>query len=227
MGVPTYPTNDWEDDLYEQTTVADTTLQNMENMFATLKNSYAGNSAPANSKAGQVWFDNDNKLLKLHRQDVEDWQGIMHGSSATPIWMYVNTAPEGWVLGPSVTDRVLALKGGSYGATGGVQVGAWQQDGSDLSIANLPAHTHTGTTDNDGAHTHSVVTYSAEDQGPTKVPRTSRADNPTNISGAAISSGSEHTHDFTSDSVGSGTEHDHGDTYRPWAAVGILVVPNV
>ena len=38
MGTPSYPTQDWTEDIYEETHVADTDLQNMELNFATLKN---------------------------------------------------------------------------------------------------------------------------------------------------------------------------------------------
>ena len=54
------------------------------------------------------------------------------------LYLYENTAPTGWTI-VAVTDKVLAVKGGSasYNISGGNTGGAFT-----ISIANMPAHTH-------------------------------------------------------------------------------------
>jgi hypothetical protein len=62
-------------------------------------------------------------------------------------WLYENTAPTGWTY-QSLTDRVLAVKGGSglYNANGGTTAGeTW---------ANLKAHTHSTPNHTHPAHKH-------------------------------------------------------------------------
>jgi len=58
--------------------------------------------------------------------------------SGRSIYLYENTAPTGWTI-VAVTDKVLAVKGGSeaYNATGGTTAGTFS-----ISTANMPAHTH-------------------------------------------------------------------------------------
>ena len=56
------------------------------------------------------------------------------------LYLYENTAPTGWTI-VAVTDKVLAVKGGSaaYNVSGGNTGGSFT-----ISTANAPAHTHTG-----------------------------------------------------------------------------------
>ena len=56
------------------------------------------------------------------------------------LWFYENTAPTGWQYESGITDRVIGIKGGSeaYSINGGNTAGDF-----DISIANMPAHTHT------------------------------------------------------------------------------------
>jgi microcystin-dependent protein len=93
-----------------------------------------------------------------------------------------------------------------------------------LSIGELPAHTHTGTTTSDGAHTHSITDpghthnqLNGKDDGnlsnmPGQAPIGDSSINlvtgyPTSSSttGISMASGGAHTHTFTTSSVGSGT----------------------
>lgn len=68
-----------------------------------------------------------------------------------------------------------------------------------LVEANLPAHTHTGTTSSDGAHTHTTAIESNGAGGSGGAGRM--------VSGGTTSTSSNgaHTHTFTTSSVGSGT----------------------
>ena len=59
--------------------------------------------------------------------------------SGRSIYLYENTAPTGWRI-VAITDKVLAVKGGdgAYNINGGNTGGSFT-----ISIANMPAHTHT------------------------------------------------------------------------------------
>ncbi len=67
---------DWVADLYTTATVADTTLSNMELMFATLKSTNSGATAPANMVAGLVWFDTTANILKLRNEANDAWISV-------------------------------------------------------------------------------------------------------------------------------------------------------
>ena len=110
------------------------------------------------------------------------------------IYLYEDTAPTGWSV-VAVTDRVLAVKGGSaaYNVAGGNQAGTWTQPDHTLTSDEIPSHTHTQANSVQlgfaGGGTVAVV-------------------------GAALSD--------TSGATGGGSAHSHGNTYRPYAAVGII-----
>jgi len=99
--------------------------------------------------------------------------------------------------------------GGSYNAAAG---GA---DSITLATANLPAHTHTGTTSSNGSHTHSYYNYKAI-SSPTKTyfgnGSVSNGIYNELSSGVLLSAGA-HTHTFTTSSVGSGTAFDNRPAY--------------
>jgi len=129
---------------YQSDHVAVTDMANIEANFATLRSSNSGSSAPANTEAGLQWWDTVNNRLKIRDDANATWLGILQGDVNSKIWMYRNTTCDGWTIDATVTDRVLALKGGTglYNANGGTVAGeTW---------ANLKAHTHTGH-----SHTHS------------------------------------------------------------------------
>ncbi len=130
----------WVSDLYTTTTVIDTTMNNMEAMFATLRTNFSGSSAPAQvtgQNIGMHWYDTTKKLLK-HRDSTDStWRGILAGSASFKIWVYANTAEEGMAIDSvSATDRVLALKGGSTYVTGGANAGSWTISGMAVSAHN-------------------------------------------------------------------------------------------
>jgi len=133
----------WVDDTYALTHVGTDDLQNIENNFAALKSTFSGASAPA-SIAGQLFFDTTKKLLKVRDQANASWLGVMCGDATYKMWVYVNAAGDGWVVDSSVTDKVLAIKGGTaaYNVAGASAGGTWTQ----------PNHTHTGP-----SHTHGVT----------------------------------------------------------------------
>ena len=97
-------------------------LQNMENNFEVLRSTFTGSSAPANAVAGKMWFDTSaNKRLKVRNNANNDWLGVMTGTAALKIWIYSNSAEDGWAIDGGVTDKVIAIKGGNIYTTGGVK----------------------------------------------------------------------------------------------------------
>ena len=117
--------------------------------------------------------------------------------SGTKMYFYQAAAPVGWTIDNTVTDQLLAFKGGAqaYNVAGGTNgAGTWTQ----------PNHTHTGP-----SHTHTGTT-SVE----TLV-----------VGGGSYGTGSNtHTHTFTSAASGTGATGGGAtaNTWRPDAAVGIL-----
>jgi len=77
------------------------------------------------------------------------------------VYLYENTAPTGWSI-TAVTDKVLAVKGGSdaYNATGGTAAGTWTQPSHTHPIASGGHSVRTGTDgdfcfdDSPGANQH-------------------------------------------------------------------------
>lgn len=132
----------WSDNTYQGDHNAATDLQNMENNFNTLKSLFSGAAAPSNTVAGMPWMDTTKKLLKYRNSANSAWLGLMHGDTSQKILVYRNAAMDGWAIDSGVTDRVIALKGGSTYTTGGATAGTW-------TISGL-SHTHSTT----GSHTH-------------------------------------------------------------------------
>ena len=100
---------DWVSNLYTTSTTGDTTLSNMELMFATLRSSFSGSSAPASPVPGQWWFDTTNNILKLRNEadtawlDVWDLANDMAKDSDTVDGIHANTT--------ATANQLLALDG--------------------------------------------------------------------------------------------------------------------
>ncbi len=205
----------WVANLYTAGTVADTTLSNMELMFATLKSAFSGVSAPSSAVAGQVWYDTAKKLMKHRNQANSAWRGVLAGTSALKLWLYLNAAQEGWALDASTgADDVLAIKGGSaaYNVNGGTHnVGSW-------TISGVSVNSHTLITSEMPAHSHGIN----HDQlaGIGSLPNSFAANQGIADQIATVT-----------DSIGGGGGHNHnltiGSTWRPDAAVGRLFYPDV
>jgi hypothetical protein len=121
-------------------------------------------------------------------------------ASGRKIYIYENTAPTGWTI-VAVTDRVLAVKGGSqaYNTTGGTQAGTWTQPDHTLSIAEMPSHRHKP---DDNRKFMTGVNLGG---------------------GLDVDSGGQGDATWYTNYQGGGGAHNHGTTYRPYAAVGIIV----
>lgn len=115
------------------------------------------------------------------------------------MWFYCDTAqiPLFWVNVPSLSDRVLAVKGGSQAYTNQGPQGTWQQSNYTLTIAQIPAHTH------------SFKIYTSDEKG--------------NLEGGKVSSTSRNSNlNLSTTSTGGGQGHNHGNIWRPSAAVGLV-----
>jgi len=119
------------------------------------------------------------------------------GGDALPagskLYFYSNTAPSGWVIDGSVLDKVLSVRGGNYGATGGNMVGTWALPEHTLILAEIPNHEH-------GYNQVQIGGDSGLNSGGESGPVAA-----------------------TTGTAGGGGSHSHGSSqWRPWAAVGII-----
>jgi len=198
------------DDCFAGTHVAQTDMGNIETNFATLKSNFSGSSAPSNPVPGQIYFDTTQKLLHFRNQADDDWLGLIPGDTDQKLWIYRNDTVDGMAVDSSVTDRVLAIKGGSnaYNVNGGNTAGTWTPVAHTLAISEIPSHDHGGVTGS-GGHVHTGSNFG----GP-------------NPESTAPQGTTEHTH--TISSQGGGGSHSHGDgSARIAAAVGTLQYPDV
>lgn len=134
------------------------------------------------------------------------------------IYLSINNTNPGTIFGGTweqIKDRFLLTAGNTYkaGATGG-------EASVKLSVANLPAHSHSGTTNVDGHHRHEIAYYSSG------AGQASNNDYITN-SGMGWStnyrlnewltfagnSKSAHSHSFTTNNTGSTTAHNNMPPY--------------
>jgi len=215
--------------------VAQTDMANIEKNLECLRSFFSGASAPSNAVAGHVWFDTGQELPKIRNDANDAWLAILTGSTDQKIWIYRNDTDDGWAIDSSVTDRVLALKGGSglYDRTGGGVAGeTW---------ANLKAHTHTGA-----AHTHSHNHQWYDSQGENDSDRSyDSGGSAQNLSSASAKSSASYVHIARSISTGDtplanlysktdATAASSANTgaqstadVRPAAAIGTLQYPDI
>jgi hypothetical protein len=202
----------WTDDVFAGGHVGQTDLQNMENNFAAIKSSFSGASQPSNQVPFMLWGHTSNKLLKMRNDDDSAWWGLMHGDTDQKILVYRNAAMDGWAIDSTVTDRLVAIKGGTTYTTGAATAGSWNQPDHTLVASEIPAHTHGAA----GAHNHTV-------NGSTGYGLSTVSDNrqlnsvpgENNVRLDTLDAESNHTHS----SVGGDGAHNHGSSYRPAAAV--------
>jgi len=146
-------------------------------------------------------------------------------------YFYQDTAPTGWTIVDTVTDKVIGLKGGSLGETGGTTTGTWtvadhthagaththagathahSTSAVALTTSQLPAHSHSGSAAAGGSHSHTVPagTYTGEGSYGSiiQLGGTSTTTNKT------TSTAANHTHTISLNNTGSGATHTHGNT---------------
>jgi len=135
--------------------------------------------------------------------------------------------PAGWTLcngtngTPDLRDRFIVGAGSSYevGNTGGANQVA-------LTTAQLPAHSHTGTTASAGAHSHIQGFWMENISGTLKndvgvsggSQRNAGVSGGSGVSGRTDSDGN-HTHTFTTNNTGSGEAHENRPPYYALAYI--------
>ena len=155
---------------------------------------------------GDVFFGQDQTGAKFST----NFENITF-PSGTQIWAYQGTRLSGWTISASTGDKLLAVKGGSIYTTGGVSAGTWQQEGingigSLLDVTQMPSHTHRGLK----TKSHASSSGPPDDKKPRR--------------GKTIEDDSNINDRYAlSDPVGSGLTHDHGNSWRPRAAVGLIM----
>lgn len=178
---------------------------------------YSGVSAP-----GGWLLCNGNEVSKAQYPRLFAVIGNLYGSP-------VNS--NNFVL-PNLADRIPVGKSGSNNVA---DVGG--ASNVTLSVANLPSHTHTGTVDSAGSHTHEITddghthinydayftenysggvnnlfgTSAGTDNDNSYYTRTVTSGSST--TGITVKSGGAHTHTFTTDSTGSGNSIDIRNKY--------------
>lgn len=222
----------WTDTTYHATGVAAATdLQAIEDNFAALKSNFAGISSPAAGSGvidGLIWKDTTQKLWKGY--NGSSYYGFMHGDTNQKIWVYRNSAMDGWAIDSSVTDKVISLKGttGDTYETAGTTAGNWTISGM--------SHTHTIAT-----HIHKIYKHNASSVTDDKYYNSSgiatdcdissdeKAEGsfgwPANIEGGEKSDSRVQSVDLYTKSGGATTTGSGGasdGSWRPAAAVGTL-----
>lgn len=128
--------------------------------------------------------------------------------SGTRCWFHNSVAPLGWTIDNGFGDRVLAVSGtgglNQYQVPGGSAAGDWQQYNHNLTVSQLPPHSH---------RVPSGKSSSGRSNNPSYARRASDLDLDDVI-----------TTDTGNGLLGQG--HNHGDLWRPAAAVGILAKKN-
>lgn len=221
----------WTNDVYASGHVGATDLQNMENNFACLKSLFSGASQPASMAACHPWFDTTKHVFKVRNDGDSAWVGLMHGDTSQKIWIYRNAAMSGWAVDSGVSDRVLAVKGGSTYTTGAAVAGTWTQPNH---THTGPSHSHTGP-----SHTHDMSVGATVSNKDTVYPIGPLSGSPTGtISSYCDGIGaSRKPLNAITQAAGTGATGTNGtgatsgnataNTYRPAAAVGTLQYLNL
>jgi hypothetical protein len=210
---------DWTIFIFDEDDEAIVDLQGFEDNFATLKGNFSGSSAPSSPSPvpGQLWFDTTDKLLKVRNAADNGWQGIMYGSANRKIWVYLHSAPDGWTYDSGVTDTTVAVEGGSTYTTAGTEQGNWTMSGMG---SNANTHNHQWYL------YQSLMGWSWTDAG------AAIAMNVSVHAGGMIVSSKGDPYGISSSCWTKDDSHSHSSisyvsTFRPAAAVGILVYPKL
>jgi len=154
----------------------------------------------------RMLYDETTKLIWIATDS--EWSGVGINSdipSTTEMWIYANSAPDGWTIVSTTSDYLLAVKGGSTYVTGGDTAGDF----------TMPLHNHNM---NSHAHPSSGTTGSAS-------PGANYEDGDQGTPGSG-----NHTHSFSISTTGPspGITLDGGNVagFKPESHVGIICTKN-
>lgn len=100
-------------------------------------------------------------------------------------------------MGGAAANRLTGMPAATFGGVGGASTVT-------LTMGQIPGHTHTGTTNTTGAHTHSINLYTSTQEQQLLQSSTSRP----GLQGSTnTGSAGNHAHSFTTNSVGGGGSH--------------------
>ena len=217
---------DWETNVVDWSGVtAQTCMNNIELMLATLRSNFSGSSAPSNLVAGNLWYDTDsgNESLRVRNAASDAWLAVLLGDASQKLWIYRNASCEGWIIDAAVTDCVLALKGGTnaYNANGGTTAGTWTQ----------PNHTHSIAHAHDAATVLDTITEYLGNVNPYYL----ASGEEIAIEGHVEPAGSPSIENWTGETLETTVDAASGNsgngataaTWRPAAAIGTLQYPDL
>lgn len=100
-------------------------------------------------------------------------------------------------MGGAAANRLTGLPATTFGGAGGASTVT-------LTTAQIPIHTHSGTTNSSGAHTHPINLYTSTQEQQLLQSSTSRAGFRGTVN---TGSAGAHTHNFTTNATGGGASH--------------------
>jgi hypothetical protein len=177
------------------------TVQQIQNINIPSLNTLPTNTTPVSTD--QFIVNRAGVNYRVNFRDV----GFITG---TKMWFFANSDSQipGWTQ-TGTGDTLLAVKGGSTYTQGGIAQGTWQQVGHSLTGAEMPRHAHgvfgAGSVAGSGAQ---VKGFKANPLASTP-PLQPWA---TNFTGGTS----------TEEQATNGSPHNHGNTWRPFANVGII-----
>lgn len=175
-------------------------------------------SAAVNEPAG--WLQCDGRLLaKIDYPDL--WFAIMN--------TYTDVSSGTHFKIPDLQGRCAVGSGSGTGLTSRSLGTSGGEETHALTVGEMPGHTHSGTTDTNGSHTHTSnatggtlgLTYSDGNNTATEADFTSGELNVWSTPQAlTINNAGSHTHTFTTGSTGSGQAH---NVMQPFMVVRYLI----
>ena len=203
---------------YDDFSIA-TNFENLEENCKELRKNEAGTSAPGDPDTGQLWYYNGSSYAGLRTRNYSSaWIKVLCGDASQKMWVYRNNSCEGWRIDTSVTDRVLALKGGSnaYDVNGGTNAGTWTRG----------SHVHQIYSSGGYSSADSMYNSSGSAVVLTNAAMYESKDNNPNVK-QFISLGSITTGNVTALDDAYTKSTTLTNTYRPAAAVGTLQYPDL
>lgn len=193
----------WNDNTYQGNHIIDTDMTNIESNFECLKSNFSGASTPANAdESGMIWYETDQKINRSRNYATSGWLCLLPLDSNQRIWHYRNDAPTGLIVDGTITDRVLAVAAtsGYYNLTPG-NSSAWY----------TLAHTH-----GDGTFTINTLHRHQTGSGGGYIDKLSFTDVYSSYAGSTAKP-----------VTGSSASGGPASTWRPSAAVGVLLKLNI